>query len=174
MIAIEVWNYGPGGTDSGLLDGFDADGVDANDYNSRRGRRLLSKVGGPEDPESVLGTLPDGRWAATGLTLEGYPFALEFPPGSKRTKGRFTGEQWIGAEGRNWRDAHRCAYPHGGSDEDSAAHCPAWRSVAPSKAETDRALEKHWAKQGITWSGPFRRKSHGRSASRAERRRGLR
>ncbi len=83
--------------------------------------------------------------------------------GSSRTKRRFTAAEWVGAPGREWRDAHRCSTPHNSSEENSRAQCPAWRAVSPAPTATRAAIARIHASRGQS-----------RTASRAARRAGRR
>ncbi len=79
--AISTYRYGPGGADSGLLDGADWDALDEDDWLSPRGRALFAAIeADPEidDGQKSLGLLPDGRWAISGRSRLGdYRFAVE-------------------------------------------------------------------------------------------------
>jgi hypothetical protein len=60
------------------LAGFDDEGLGMGDYSSARAARLYKALGtANDDEEMVLGTLPGGRWAMIGLTVDGHEYAVE-------------------------------------------------------------------------------------------------
>ena len=63
-----------------ILAGFDATAaeVSGSAYQSQRALALFQALGtSPNDPEMVLGVLPDGRWALLGLMVTGHTCAVE-------------------------------------------------------------------------------------------------
>ena len=87
--------------------------------------------------------------------------------GSRRSK-HFTADEWVGKPGREWREGHRCSYPHNSSEANSRTNCPEWRHVAPSPAAIDRELHR------LHNRGQTRSKILGRTGDRAARRAGKR
>jgi hypothetical protein len=84
---IRVYQFGPTPDvefeKGNILAGFNEDDLGMDDYKSARSLRLYKALGlpidNPEllDDDMVLGTLPGGRWALVGLTVDGHEFAVE-------------------------------------------------------------------------------------------------
>ncbi len=63
-----------------ILAGFDSTTaeVSGSAYQSQRALALFQALGTtPNDPEMVLGKLPDSRWALLGLAVTGHTCAVE-------------------------------------------------------------------------------------------------
>lgn len=105
----------------------------------------------------------EARLRNTGTAQDFAHRAIGGTVGTFRSK-HFTADEWVGKPGREWRNAHRCRYPHNSSEANSRTNCPEWRHVAPSPAAIDRELYKlHNRPKGML-----------RTKSRAARRRGER
>jgi hypothetical protein len=84
---IKVYKFGPTPDvefeKGNILAGFNEDDLGMDDYKSARSLRLYKALGlstknpGMLDEEMVLGSLPGGRWALVGLTVDGHEFAVE-------------------------------------------------------------------------------------------------